>query len=189
MPKELEIEFKNMLTKEEYERLLTETNATPISQTNHYYDTEDFQLRDKKAALRIRQIAEHFECTLKTPAAEGNFETTDVLTRDQAEAILEQRKFDTPEVEEELGRLGVSLFHLKRIGSLTTHRVEVGYEGGLLVLDHSEYCGTEDYEMEYEVTDEAEGKRKFLSLLEEKAIPIRPADKKIARFMKAAANK
>lgn len=186
MSKELEIEFKNMLTKEEYNILLKETKVSPVSQTNHYLDTKDFQLRNQKAALRIREAKGQYECTLKTPAPAGNFETTDIVTREQAENILQLQQFDAPEVLEELERLGVSAAHLRLIGSLTTHRVEVDYEGGLLVLDHSEYCGTEDYELEYEVTDEAAGKKKFLQLLTEKGIPLRPADKKIARFMQAA---
>lgn len=78
---------------------------------------------------------------------------------------------------------------MTHIGSLTTHRAEIEYKGGLLVLDHSEYLGVEDFELEYEVTDEAAGKRIFISLLEEKRIPMRPADKKIARFMKAASKR
>ncbi len=189
MTKELEIEFKNMLTKEEYRKLLAEQNSSPISQTNHYFDTADFQLRDQKAALRLRSIGSRFECTLKTPAASGNYETTDALNAQQAAAILDFGRFDAPEVSAELERLGVSPSDLLPIGSLTTHRVEAAYEGGLLVLDHSEYLGKEDYELEYEVTDEAAGKRSFLSLLEEKHIPVRPADKKIARFMKAASKR
>lgn len=189
MTKELEIEFKNMLTKEEYRKLLAEQNSSPISQTNHYFDTADFQLRDQKAALRLRSIGSRFECTLKTPAASGNYETTDALNAQQAAAILDFGRFDAPEVSAELERLGVSPSDLVSIGSLTTHRVEVPYESGLLVLDHSEYLGVEDYELEYEVTDEAAGKRSFLSLLEEKHIPVRPADKKIARFMKAASKR
>lgn len=184
MTKELEIEFKNMLTKDEYSKLLAELNITPTSQTNHYFDTADFQLRDQKAALRLRTVGSRFECTLKTPAVSGNYETTDALGQHQATAMLGLDGFDAPEVSAELERLGVSPSDLVLIGSLTTHRAESEYEGGLLVLDHSEYLGTEDYELEYEVTDEADGKRKFIAFLKEKQIPIRPADKKIARFMK-----
>ncbi|QMT16481.1 CYTH domain-containing protein [Planococcus maritimus] len=189
MTKELEIEFKNMLTKEEYNLLLAELQEVPISQTNHYFDTPDYQLRDQKAALRLRSIGNRFECTLKTPAASGNYETTDVLSEEQASAILDHKQFDTPEVAAELERLGVSRSDLSLIGSLTTHRVEVEYKGGLLVLDHSEYLGLEDYELEYEVTDEAAGKHSFMALLEEKQIPVRPSDKKIARFMQAASKR
>ncbi len=186
MSKELEIEFKNMLTREEYAMLAAETKQTPVSQTNHYFDTPDFGLRGQKSALRIRQIGDHFECTLKTPAPSGNFETTDSLNAEQAEAIMQSAGFDAPEVKAELERLNVSPAELQKIGSLTTHRIELPYEGGLLVLDHSEYCGIEDFEMEYEVSDEATGHVKFVDLLEKKAIPVRPADKKIARFMQSA---
>lgn len=139
MAKELEIEFKNMLTKEEYSELLGEQKLAPISQTNHYFDTADFRLRDQKAALRLRTIGSRYECTLKTPAASGNYETTDSLDEGQASAMLGLRQFDAPEVSAELERLGVSPSDLTHIGSLTTHRAEIEYKGGLLVLDHSEY--------------------------------------------------
>lgn len=186
MPKELEIEYKNMLTKAEYEQLLAELTGVPISQTNHYFDTDDFFLKQQKAALRIREVGNRFECTLKTPAKTGNYETTDSLSPAQAEAMLSHGQLEAPEVSAELERLNVRIDTLKKIGSLTTHRLEAEYEGGLLVLDHSEYLGMEDFELEYEVEDESAGQRNFFSFLSEKAIPVRPADKKIARFMKAA---
>ena len=75
MTKELEIEFKNMLTKEEYMRLLKDFSAFhnwPKTQHNHYFDTPDFQLKHKLGALRIRNKQGRFECTLKIPAPVGH---------------------------------------------------------------------------------------------------------------------
>src|SRR5690606_38158824 len=119
MTKELEIEFKNMLTKEEYSKLLEEQKTAPISQTNHYFDTGNFRLRDQKAALRLRTIGSRFECTLKTPAASGNYETTDALTEEQASAMLDLSQLDAPAVSAELEQLGVSPSDLTHIGSVT----------------------------------------------------------------------
>ena len=51
MAHEVEKEFKNLLTKEEYEFLLTKFNleeVEPIQQTNIYYDTENNLLRSLK---------------------------------------------------------------------------------------------------------------------------------------------
>ncbi len=189
MTKELEIEFKNMLTKEEYNRLLedfTHFHNGPITQHNHYFDTADFQLKKHHSALRIRQKNGRFECTLKIPAPVGYYEITDSLTEEQANAMLELDFFEADEVAVALETLNVSITKLKSIGTLTTHRVEFDYLDGLLVLDHSEYNDREDFEMEFEVSDAERGHEQFLNLLKEKKIPQRPTNKKIERFMNSA---
>lgn len=189
MTKELEIEFKNMLTQSEYEGLLAHfgrKTGEAETQQNYYFDTPDFQLKEKKCALRIRRKGEAFECTLKTPAPEGNYEITDSLPSIQAWEMIDGKSFHSPEVEAALAGLQVDPAKLHKIGKLTTHRTELEIEGGLLVLDHSEYGEKEDFEVEFEVAEAAAGKARFLSLLQSHAIPVRPADKKIARFMAAA---
>ncbi len=189
MTKELEIEFKNMLNQEEYQQLLIDFapfHNGPITQHNHYFDTPDFQLKQHKSALRIREKQGHFECTLKTPAPVGHYEITDPLTKEQATAMLGLHRFEATEVAEALQTLQVSSQTLQSIGTLTTHRVEFPYLDGLLVLDHSQYNGHEDFELEFEVSDAALGQKQFLTFLKEKEIPLRPAHKKIARFMNSA---
>lgn len=189
MTKELEIEFKNLLTREEYIKLLDLFGfkaEDAHTQINHYFDTADYKLRSLKSALRIREKGRQFECTLKIPAENGYYEITDKLDFQQAENIIENRSFPAAEVKEALAEMGVSPENLSGLGSLTTHRIEFPYKNGLLVLDHSEYHGIEDFEMEYEVDNYQEGKRKFQDLLADTNIPSRKTDKKIARFMKAS---
>lgn len=189
MTKELEIEFKNLLTQEEYIKLLELFGykaEEAHTQINHYFDTADYTLRSKKSALRIREKGQQIECTLKTPAENGYYEITDKLDSQQAENIIENSSFPAPEVNHALSEMGVSSEKLVKLGSLTTHRIEFPYQNGLLVLDHSVYHGTEDYELEYEVEDYQEGKQIFEALLTDTGIPFRNTDKKIARFMAAA---
>ncbi|TWT04841.1 CYTH domain-containing protein [Planomicrobium sp. CPCC 101079] len=189
MTKELEIEFKNMLTQEKYEELLSFFKFQPsnaVTQENQYFDTRDFQLKEKRCALRIRKKSDRYECTLKIPAQEGNFEITDLLTAQEAQNIQHAVSFDAIEVLQALTEQGIDWKALRPIGTLVTHRIEFEYNGGLLVLDHSLYNGQEDFEVEYEVTDAAAGQQKFNRFLTEHDIPVHPADKKIARFMKAA---
>ncbi|WP_298826734.1 CYTH domain-containing protein [uncultured Planococcus sp.] len=189
MTKELEIEFKNMLTKEEYKRLLKDFAALhdgPITQHNHYFDTADFRLKEQLSALRIRNKSGRFECTLKIPAPVGHYEITDKLTKEQARRMLELETFEATEVSVALRELEIPLTALKPIGTLTTHRVEFEYLGGLLVIDHSEYNGHEDFELEFEVADAETGHEYFLNFLQQQGIPERPARKKIARFMDSA---
>lgn len=189
MTKELEIEFKNLVTKEEYIKLLNAFGyqaEDAQTQVNHYFDTADFQLRSQKSALRIRQKDETYECTLKIPAKNGYYEITDSLTPDQAENILEKRSFSALEVNEALKEMNVVSDKLDLLGSLTTHRIEFPYNNGLLVLDHSKYHGIEDFEVEYEVDDYREGEQKFQAFLQDHNIPNRKTDKKIARFIIAS---
>ena len=189
MTKELEIEFKNLLTKEEYLKLLDYFNYSSedaFSQVNHYFDTKDFHLKHNRTALRIREKENYWECTLKKPAPVGKFEITDSLNKQQAESMLKLQSFDAPEVETELHELGIFWNDLQLIGSLTTNRIELEFLGGLLVLDHSTYLDQEDFEVEFEVTDAVEGQKQFTAFLMEQKIPTRKTLKKIARFMQAA---
>ncbi|MCM3610616.1 CYTH domain-containing protein [Planococcus sp. MERTA32b] len=189
MTKELEIEFKNLLTREEYIKLLElfgYQKEDAHTQINHYFDTADFTLRNRKSALRVREKGQQIECTLKTPAENGYYEITDKLDSQQAARIIENRGFPAPEVNEALSEMGVSPENLIKLGSLITHRIEFPYQNGLLVLDHSEYHGIDDYELEFEVKDYEAGKQRFEALLTDTGIPLRKTDKKIARFMAAA---
>lgn len=193
MAQQIEIEFKNSLTKEQYEQLLSTFNVTPEQihlQANHYFDTPDFQLKDLHCGLRIRQIDHYYECTLKERSAEHeHLETTDVLNKQQALIMLEGGELLAPSVEQRLSHLQINKSALNIFGSLATNRVEIPYKEGTLVLDHSFYLQHEDYEVEYETNDIKRGYTIFSNFLKEHGIPIQPADKKIARFMKALAEK
>ena len=189
MAQQLEIEFKNLLTKQQYEQLL-QTFQIPKDtikrQTNHYFDTPTNALRNIKSGLRIRQIGCYYECTLKEKSAEhAHLETTDELTAKQAELMLQGKGFFAVEVAKRLSFHNVPLNELALIGSLTTDRVEIPYKDGLLVFDHSYYLQSDDYEVEYETNDEKKGNIIFDEFLRQHNIKKQKTDKKIARFMKA----
>jgi len=181
----IEIEFKNMLTNEEFIRLKKyfKIDQTKIKkQVNHYFDTPSFSLKAHGSALRIREKSTQFEMTLKQPAEQGLLETNQFLDPEQAEYILKTGKILEGEVKDALTKLIEDADSLQYFGSLTTDRAEFDYKGGLLVLDHSYYLNTEDYELEYEVMDETEGFKIFSELLVELNIPVRTTDNKIKRF-------
>lgn len=194
MSKQLEIEFKNMLSKQQFEALKNAFSLTESdfhTQANHYFDTPDFALKAQKCGLRIREVADRFECTLKEPAAGiGLLETTDLLTADAVRDVIEHgQAIDAPEVHARLVARGIDEQNLQLLGTLSTTRAEINYKGGLLVLDHSVYADTEDYELEYEVADEQAFKQIFLDLLAQFDISLHPAQKKVARFVAATNRK
>ncbi|MEG0386314.1 MAG: CYTH domain-containing protein [Solibacillus sp.] len=189
MSQQIEIEFKNLLTKEQYERLLfafSVETAQIERQINHYFDTPEQHLKKLFSGLRIRMVDQNIECTLKEKTAEHqHLETTEQLSTKQAEQMLEGQSLHAPSIIERLQDLQVPIHELQRFGTLTTDRVELPYEGGILVFDHSFYLHCEDYEVEYETNDEVFGKNVFSRFLLKYDINPQPTPKKIARFMTA----
>jgi uncharacterized protein YjbK len=187
MSQHIEIEFKNLITEEEFNRLITHLKFHSENfrkQVNHYFDTYEFRLKDQGCALRVRKKSTYYELTLKQPAPTGLLETNQTISETQANAILKTGMIPEGPVQEALSTLLPNLDTLHYFGSLTTNRAEKEYEGGLIVLDHSVYLSTEDYEIEYELTDEKSGYEVFKNLLEQMNIPFRKTDNKIMRFYK-----
>ncbi len=186
LKQEMEIEFKNMLTKEEFGHLCSHAEINEahfFSQENHYFDTESFSLKEHGCALRIREKNGQYEMTLKQPAKEGLLESNLTIDGKEARQIIESGNL----TDNSITALIEEAYHIPKdaityFGSLKTTRAETEFEGGLLVLDHSEYLGKEDYELEYEATDYRKGKITFENLLHTLNIPLRHTDNKIKRF-------
>lgn len=96
MVEQVEIEYKTMLTEKEYHQLLAYYKLSEKAfktQTNYYFDTQDFKLREKHFGLRIRTTPTNAELTLKTPIEHGLLETTDPLTIETAASLIASEKF------------------------------------------------------------------------------------------------
>ncbi|WP_019240516.1 MULTISPECIES: CYTH domain-containing protein [Bacillus] len=189
MKQEIEIEFKNLITEKEFRTLCEKFSITEKDfkyQINHYFDTEDFSLKNHQSALRIREKNHSFTLTLKQPHNEGLLETHEELTEAEAQSIISNDKSINGSISNILQKdFDISANQLISFGSLATKRAEINYKGGILVLDHSSYLGNEDFELEYEVTDFSTGKEYFDNLLQSLNIPHRKTDNKIKRFYNA----
>jgi uncharacterized protein YjbK len=184
MQTEKEIEFKNLLTKQEFELFISYFQVDDKdfrSQTNYYFDTQDNFFKNNRMGFRLRVLSNQNELTLKRPIEENVMEENTVHISDQErDAIITKTSFPSiPFLEQ---------FNLDSplicIGTLQTNRVQVPFENGILFLDHSIYSQTEDFEVEYESSDVKYGEKVFLDLLDSHNIPIRHTDKKIARLVK-----
>lgn len=185
MSKELEIEFRNMLTENEYFKLIEDFHIIEddfFEQTNYYLDTPSFSLKEKQVALRIRKRNNNFEMTLKTPEKVGLLETTQFLAKDQAEAILNGANIPVGQVREAILELGVNHTELQTFGSLQTIRAEKDYKNGLLVFDKNFYGSIADFDLEYETSNFEKGEKIFSAILKDFAIEKRDAPNKIQRF-------
>lgn len=184
MTQEIEIEYKNLLTKEEFDRL---SRSLPFpknsdSQTNYYFETRDFSLKKKGCALRIREKNGEYNLTLKEPHPEGLLETHDSLTRQEAHDWIDGNIKAKEHTAKQLAFKGIILEDLVYYGSLTTERRELYDENVLIVLDYSTYNGKADYELELEAPSQDIGIKAFDSLLITHNIKKRPTPNKIKRF-------
>ncbi|MFG6115597.1 CYTH domain-containing protein [Halobacillus sp. MO56] len=190
MNQEIEIEFKNMLTKAEYNRLKTALpfeKAEIKEQINHYFETENFDLKDNGAALRIREKNGSYTLTLKQPHPDGLLETHAKLTMDEFQSWINGSPVEKENIIQQLEQMGVDYHALRYWGKLKTNRQEIDYLDTLLVIDHSLYHDKEDYELELEATNRAHGEKIFHQLLTDHEIPERDTDNKIKRFFQARA--
>lgn len=188
MNQEIEIEFKNLVTKEEFLSLVTKYSLTSDQftlQQNHYFDTEAFNLKMSGAALRIRLKKGLYMLTLKQPIEEGILETHQVLTDESALDMLTGGSLIAGDVRTIIEGLHINPNEIVYLGTLETNRAEMHYLDGVLVFDHSRYFNQDDYEIEYEAKEFTKGQENFSALLKKQGIPCRKTENKIKRFFNA----
>jgi uncharacterized protein YjbK len=191
MKQEIEIEFKNLLTEEEFRLLLIEYSLSESQftlQQNHYFDTASFSLKETGAALRIRYKKGVYTLTLKQPLEEGILETHQSLSNEEANNMLTGGSLVQGDVYSIVQSLQVDPTSIIYLGTLETNRAEVLYRDGTLVFDHSHYLNKDDFELEYEATHFKQGQEDFATLLKKYGIPTRKTENKIRRFFNEKMN-
>ncbi len=189
---EIEIEFKNLLTFDEFTSLCSAFKVKSedfFSQENHYFDTPGFSLKEKGCALRVRRKGDNLTLTLKQPAMEGLLETHQTVSEEEFVSMKDGTVglIDGTISSILKNELNINPSEVLYFGSLRTNRVELPYKNGLLVLDESNYMETSDFEVEFEVKNFAEGEKLFQELLTSYGIPLRETKNKIVRFYEAKA--
>ncbi|MDG5789127.1 CYTH domain-containing protein [Evansella sp. AB-P1] len=188
MNQEIEIEFKNLLLEEEYNRLIKTFalhSEARKHQTNHYFDTKDMDLKEKNSALRIREKGNEFILTLKEPHIEGLLETHQSLSTEEVQLALNEGLIPDGLVKKQIVKLlEKHTITFTYLGYLTTERIEKKLNDGLLVLDKSTYFNVVDYEIELECSKANSGQAFFNDLLDVNKIPRRMTPNKIERFYK-----
>lgn len=179
----LEIEYKTLLTKDEFNRLEAQfKHVQPITQTNYYFDTKDFAMKANRMSLRIRTLADRAELTLKIPKAVGNLEHNLDLTIADAKDMIKSEHLPQNHITDLIKAEGVNPEELGVFGHLTTTRRETMTPIGLMALDSNQYANIKDYELELEVEDAEKGKNDFDDFLKAHDISFKYAKSKVARF-------
>ncbi|MGT2771355.1 CYTH domain-containing protein [Streptococcus marimammalium] len=178
----LEIEYKTLLSSEEFKALDKKFSHVPIvTQTNYYIDNSNYDIKKQKMSLRIRIYPTSAEMTLKVPQKVGNYEYNLPLTLDEANKQIRHLQIPNSKIKNILVNAKIDLSTIKVWGSLTTKRRETQLEIGLLALDQNTYEGISDYELELEVSDAKKGKLDFDTFLKQHYIQFKYAKSKVAR--------
>lgn len=184
MNKSVEIEFKSMLTEQEYNRLMEKFhgNRTDL-QTNHYFDTPRFSLKAASCSLRVRE-RDGLELTLKRKKGYSIQESTIEITQEQFESFKNTGVLPSEEAQQEIQRI-IGEQKLNNFLSLSTLRMYLPYKTGILFIDKSMYFDQVDYELEYEAKSYYQGRKEFVEIINELGIQYKKADKKIRRAYNA----
>jgi len=184
MTQEIEIEYKVLLTKNEYDQL---TNDFPFPkrstlQTNYYFETNNHDLKKHRSALRIREKANKYILTLKQPYKNAILETHDPLSFDAFLRWKNGMPTHAPHVEQQLTKMDIQINELIYFGSLQTKRKTFTSKNIIYVLDESHYNGKMDYELEIEAPSHEIGNTIFLEILQRYNITPKKPITKIERF-------
>ena len=143
-----ETELKSLLTKKQYEALLTMFDySKEVTQTNSYYFSPDNALKTHGITFRIRTIGDVHTVQIKKH-----------INKQGGLQVSEESEFKINDIPSEFTEEEVYLYTgLKTtaslIGELTTLRMSCMYCDGVeICLDKSTYLGKSDYEIEIEYT-------------------------------------
>mgnify|MGYP000922034674 FL=1 len=182
--REIEIEFKNLLSEEQYLTLFKKydlKNSKEIINKNFYYDDADEIFKKIGAALRIRYTNNKTEMTLKIKGKTQNVEINIPLDEKYPKEPTVLPVLPN-EIITELESMNVKIKTPMLIQKIETLRHEVTLNENLLVLDKTTFINdVVDYELEFETKDYEVGLVAFEKLLEENHIAKNPAKPKIAR--------
>lgn len=184
MGKDIDITFKTLLSKNEYNRLAKEFEDKPSNlQVNYYFDTSRFTLKASEIILRVRK-REKYELALRRKKGYNRIELNSIITDEEFEEFVNKGIIPSVEIQAELCEL-IKEQTLVMYMSLSTFRIFFPYKKGILAIDKCEYLGETDYELEYQANTYEQGKREFVELVKEFNIAYKKSDTKIKRAYNA----
>ncbi len=189
----IEIEAKVIIDENTYKKLKENFKyGKKVTQTNYYIDNDSRTLKNEKIALRIRHLNNEFTLTLKTPMSEGLLEKNQILSGEEALAMIGENVFPAGDIHDFLELLDVNVSTLKIQAKLQTERIEIDYKTGMVALDKNTYGkdgSVTDYELESNDSSMAQAKCLAEEILEPLNIKVKFNDKsKQTRALEAIEN-
>lgn len=159
MIRHYEFELKIMLNEAEYERLIMQKGCDAFRQTNYYFDTEKFDMYFDRTVIRIREIENSFELTVKNKVPEVHEDGVVAMEENNLEIDAKTAGLIIHGHKNILDYLPAGMINsdnqLTNIGSITTIRKKICINEGLPLaeLDKSIYSGMCDFELEWEINE------------------------------------
>lgn len=136
----MEFERKRLVTKEKYEKMVTELlnvgSATEFIQINYYYDTTSFDMLKRNETVRIRLKDNGLNLEHKLHKAYIN-----------GTRVCEEKSKPIKELPKSVI---IQQYEMFLIGCMTTLRTNFKINNYLVSLDKNYYLGIIDYEIELE---------------------------------------
>jgi uncharacterized protein YjbK len=156
MSREIEYEKRVLINEDQYKKILRfflkkYPDYKSFKQTNYYFDTCSFDLKNKGIVFRLRKTKKEYPIlTLKIKGSNGDLEINQVLTSKEKKCILNNIEIPEGEIKDYLSHEGLLIYSLHLLGLLKTKRMEIKFDDFLIVLDKNEYLETCDYNLEIE---------------------------------------
>lgn len=180
MGKELNYEFKTLLTKKEYLRILNEFPNMPGNlQINYYFDTSRFTLKASDIGLRVRK-RDIYEITYKRKRGYAIQEREETISEDQFKDFIEKGIIPSEPIAKEINEIARDQKIINYM-NLSTYRITIPYLNGYIYLDKCEYVGETDYELLYVCSSNEQGKKDFVEIVHKFNIEYKKSDAKIKR--------
>lgn len=180
MSKELNYEFKTLLSKKEYLRMLNEFPDSPGNlQINYYFDTPRFTLKASEIGLRIRK-REGYQITYKRKRGYAIQEREEPITEQQFIDFIEKGIIPSEVIAKELSEV-IKDQKVVNYMNLSTYRTTIPYLNGFIYLDKCEYVDETDYELLYVCSSNEQGKKDFVTIVHQFDLDYKKSDAKIKR--------
>lgn len=182
MEKNKEVEYKIMLDKKTFHQIIDAYDEChTYTQINYYFTSHE--LEEKRYALRVREKEDQYEMTLKIPDGFAKIEHNENITKEDLDSFTNGFMPDNG-IKKVLEDHGIDPTQITYSGSLKTIRHDIALHYGMLSLDENFYNDHHDFEFEFEVNNEEEGKKQFEELCETFHLSYtHNCDSKLKRFL------
>lgn len=185
MANETLTEFKTLLTKAEYDRILkTLDKKEGNTQTDYYFDTRRFTLKASDAELRVKE-KDHLILRVERKRGFNKIRVEEDITKEQFEEFKQTGVIPSKKVADEIADI-VKDQKIVNFMNLSTYRVSFIYNNrGKVSIDKCSYVDTVDYELEYESTSRDMGKSDFIQIIRDYNITYKKSQVKLKRAYEA----
>ena len=128
---------------------------------------DDYRLLTKEFASYPRYVQTNYY-----------IDTEDRALAKEGIALRDEDEFPETDLKRFLTMLDFDVKQLRILTSLSTERIDVEYEGGLLSIDRNSYSGQVDYEIEFEYNNIDDAEKILEKLLASKGIKVAAFSKK-----------